>query len=93
MVGCGRGRHFCMQSALAEYRESLVTQCACKCYCPRHMTSGTVPFKEGTVPCLQPQGGLLREQEGFCTLQKQPGENTDVSQVLEGRFTCASNTD
>ena len=42
------------------------------------MTSGTVPFKEGTVPCLQPQGGFLREQEGFCTLQKQPGENTVV---------------
>ena len=40
------------------------------------MTSGTVPFKEGTVPCLQPQGGFLREQEGFCALQKQPGENT-----------------
>ena len=40
------------------------------------MTSGTVPFKEGTVPCLQPQGGFLREQEGFCTLQKQPGENS-----------------
>ena len=28
--------------------------------------SGTVPFKEGTVPCLQPQGGFFREQEGFC---------------------------
>ena len=48
------------------------------------MTSGTVPFKEGTVPCLQPQGGFLREQEGFCTLQKQPGENTDrVGQAIQ----------
>ena len=35
-----------------------------------------MPFKEGTVPCLQPQGKFLREQEGFCTLLKQPGENT-----------------
>ena len=42
------------------------------------MTSGTVPFKEDTVPCLQPQGGFLREQEGLCALQKQPSENTDV---------------
>ena len=57
------------------------------------MTSGTVPFKEGTVPCLQPQGGFLREQEGFCTLQKHPGENTDVSEVLEGRFAHDSSTD
>ena len=42
------------------------------------MTSGTVPFKEGRVPCLQPQGGMLREQEGFCALQKQPSEYTGV---------------
>ena len=34
------------------------------------------PFKEGTVPGLQPQGGFLREQEGLCTLQKQPRETT-----------------
>ena len=33
------------------------------------------PFKEGTVPGLQPQGGLVREQEGLCTLQNQPREN------------------
>ena len=33
-----------------------------------HDYSGT-PFKEGTVPGLQPQGGFLTEQEGFCTLQ------------------------
>ena len=78
MVGCGRGCHFRMQSALVEYRESPVTQCVCmQMLLPHHMTSSTVPFKEGTVPCLQPQGGFLREQEGFCTLQKQPGENTE----------------
>ena len=32
-----------------------------------HDYSGT--FQEGTVPGLQPQGGLLREQEGLCILQ------------------------
>ena len=32
--------------------------------------------EEGTVPCLQSQGGYLREQEGFCKLQRQPRENT-----------------
>ena len=62
MVGCGSGCHFRVQSALAEYRESLVTQCVMQCYYPSHMTSCTVPFKEGTVPCLQRQGGFLREQ-------------------------------
>ena len=36
-----------------------------------------VPFKEGTVPGLQPQGGSLSEQEGLYTLRKQPRENTD----------------
>ena len=35
-----------------------------------------VPFKEGTVPGLQPQGEFLKEQEGLCTLQEQPRENT-----------------
>ena len=30
-----------------------------------HHTTIVVPFKEGTVPGLQPQGGLLREQEGL----------------------------
>ena len=35
-----------------------------------------VSLKEGTVPGLQAQGGFLREQEGLCTLQKQPRENT-----------------
>ena len=82
MVGCRRGCNFRVQSTVADNRESLVTQCvcmhACKGYCPHHMTSGNVPFKEGTVLCLQPQGGFLREQEGFCTLQKQPGKNTVV---------------
>ena len=44
-----------------------------------------VPFKEGTVPGSQPQGGFLREQEGFCTLQEQPRTNTAVPllQVVE----------
>ena len=37
-----------------------------------------VTFKKGTLPCLQPHGGFLWEQEGFCTLQKQPSENTDM---------------
>ena len=37
-----------------------------------------VPFKEGTVPGSEPREGSLREQEGFCTLQKQPRGNTDV---------------
>ena len=32
-------------------------------YSPHHMTI-VLPFKEATVPGLQPQGGLLREQEG-----------------------------
>ena len=41
MVGCGRGCHLPVRSAVAEYRKSPVTVCsACKCYCP-HMTSGT----------------------------------------------------
>ena len=54
MVGCGRGCHFRVQSAVAEYRESIVTQCACMHESAiHHMTSG----KEGAVPCLQPQGG------------------------------------
>ena len=47
------------------------------------MTSGTVPFKEGSVPCLQPQGGFSREQEGFCTLKKRPGENTGAYAVRD----------
>ena len=44
-----------------------------------------VPFKEGTVPGLQPQGGFLGEQEGLCTLQEQPRTNTAVTllQVVE----------
>ena len=33
------------------------------------MTSSIGPFKEGTVQHLQPQGGLFREQEEFCTPQ------------------------
>ena len=28
------------------------------------MTSGTVPFKEGTVSCLQPQGMVLGSKRG-----------------------------
>ena len=43
-------------------------------YCPHHMTI-VVPFKEGTVPGLQPQGRFLREQERLCTLQ---WTNTDT---------------
>ena len=82
MVGCRSGCHFCVQSALAENRESLVTQCVCM-RCPHHMTSGPVPFKGGYsaiyVYCLK-EG--LRDQEGFCTLQKQPGETTDACQLL-----------
>ena len=42
-----------------------------------------VPFKEGTVPGLQPQGGFLRDQEGFCTLQKQPIENTEIQRCKQ----------
>ena len=55
------------------------------------MTSNTVPFKEGTVPCLQPQEGFLREQEGFCTLQKQPGENTGCTHALMCMHSIAPN--
>ena len=79
MGGCGRGCHFLVRSALAEHWESLRHSVyACKCYCPHYMTNGTGLFKDGTVPCLQPQGGFLREQEEFCTLQKQPSENTGI---------------
>ena len=68
MVWCGRGCHVRVQCALAEYRESLRTQCVCvRMLLSHHMTSGTVPFKEGTVPCLQPKGGFIREPEGFKT--------------------------
>ena len=49
------------------------------------MTSGTVPFKEGTVPCLQSQGGLLRDQEGFCTLQNSLGRALGSGMGGEGR--------
>ena len=28
------------------------------------------------MPGLLPQGGFLKEQDGFCTLQKQPRKNT-----------------
>ena len=55
-------------------------------YCPHHTTI-VVPFKEGTVPGLQPQGGFLREQEGLCTLQKQPRENTDIRTHMH-TYTC-----
>ena len=46
-----------------------MTQCVCMhAFDIAHsMTSGTVPFKEGTVPCLQPQG-FLKEQQGLVTL-------------------------
>ena len=67
MDGWGEGVTFAyMRSALAEYRENLVTQCVyMHANAPHHMTSGTVPFKEGTVPCLQPQGEFLMKQEGI----------------------------
>ena len=36
-----------------------------------------VLVKEGTVPGLHPQVRFLREQNGLCTVLKQPRENTD----------------
>ena len=42
--------------------------------CPHHMTIA-IPFKEGTMPGLQPQGGL-------CTLQEQPRGNTGWYVIL-----------
>lgn len=38
-------------------------------YCPLHMTIA-VPFRDCIVPGLQPQGGFVTDQEGFCILQK-----------------------
>ena len=43
-----------------------------------------VPFKEGTVPGLQPQGGFLREQEGTCTLKN----SVERTMVLPVMYVC-----
>ena len=82
MVGSGIGCHFRVQSALVEYRENLVTQCVCmQALLPTPQDySGTVPFKEGTLPCLQPQGGFLKKQEGF--LPSKNSEITDLKAIL-----------
>ena len=51
MVGCGRGCHLPVQSAVAEYRESLMTQCVmhANTNCPHHMASGAFRGEHGTM--------------------------------------------
>ena len=47
-------------------------------YSPHHMTI-VLPFKEATVPGLQPQGGLLREQEGLCMYPSRTASRENTS--------------
>ena len=58
MVGCGRGCHLPVQSAVAEYRESLLTQCIMHVIVIAHTTWLGVHLKEGTVPCCSLKEGL-----------------------------------
>ena len=70
MVGCGRGCHLPVRSAVAEYvqRRPRDAVCnACKCYCPLHMTSGT--FQGGYSAMFIASRWVLKREEGFCTLQ------------------------
>ena len=45
-----------------------MTQCDMREYAIAPTSSPVVPLQEGVLPCLKPQGGLLRDQEGFCAL-------------------------
>ena len=64
MVGCGRGCHLPVQSAVAEYRESLVIQCVVHANATLSMQH---EYKEASVPYLR---------RALCT-SKQPRVITD----------------
>ena len=63
-------------SVVDEYRKSFLTVCnACKCYLTRLRSTA---FQRGYSAVFIASRSALREQEGFCTLQKQPRENTAI---------------
>ena len=77
MAGYGRGCHFRVQSALAEYKESLVTQCVCmQTLLPTLRDSWHCAFQGGYSAMFTASRRVLKGARRVLCPSKQPDKNT-----------------